>query len=268
MRQGLKRLCTLGLLGLPLAVTLPAVAQQPVVRDLSAGDSTFYDQAATREEAGGSLVLFNRVQRNQEELRRLRGQVEELRYQLEQLRKQTRQQYMDIEDRLSTAGGSASAPSSQAPSSSSASSEGDSAASDPSSAPDQGASGGDSAGREAYQAAFAKVQARDFGAAKQAFQSFIDDYPQSGLTANAYYWLGELHSAESELDAAADAFNRVIESYPDSNKVPDALYKLGLLKARQGDPEASRELLERVQNDYPDSSAANLADDFLRQSGN
>ncbi len=91
------------------------MAQQPVVRDLSAGNSNFYDQAATREEAGGSLVLFNRVQRNQEELRRLRGQVEELRYQLEQLRKQTRQQYMDIEDRLTSAEAGASSSASSEP---------------------------------------------------------------------------------------------------------------------------------------------------------
>ncbi|SEM22519.1 tol-pal system protein YbgF [Halomonas caseinilytica] len=265
MRQGLKRLCTLGIFGLPLAVSLPAVAQQPVVRDLSAGNSNFYDQAATREEAGGSLVLFNRVQRNQEELRRLRGQVEELRYQLEQLRKQTRQQYMDIEDRLTSAEAGASSSASSEPSPDASSARDAAAASSSSS----GASAGnDAAGREAYQAAFAKVQDRDFGAARQAFEDFIEQYPDSDLTANAHYWLGELHSAESELDAAAEAFRRVIEDFPDSNKVPDALYKLGLLKARQGDPEGSRELLDRVQEEFPDSSAASLADDFLRQSGN
>ncbi|MDT8893724.1 tol-pal system protein YbgF [Halomonas sp. I1] len=265
MKQSLKRLCTLGVLGLPLVVTWPAMAQQPEVRDLSAGNSTFYDQTATREEAGGSLVLFNRVQRNQEELRRLRGQVEELRYQLEQLRRQTRQQYMDIEDRLASTGQNAS-PSTEDGPSTSASDETD--VETASTASGAGASETDAAGREAYQAAFAKVQERDFGAARQAFEAFIDDYPQSGLTANAHYWLGELHSAESELDAAAAAFNRVIEAFPDSNKVPDALYKLGLLKARQGDPEASRALLDRVQEAYPDSSAARLAEDFLKQSGN
>ncbi|WP_275287623.1 tol-pal system protein YbgF [Halomonas elongata] len=266
MKQSLKRLCTLGVLGLPLVVTWPAMAQQPVVRDLSAGDSTFYDQTATREEAGGSLVLFNRVQRNQEELRRLRGQVEELRYQLEQLREQTRQQYMDIENRLASTGGNAPSSTDDGTPSSAPDEVDNTAAASSSSG--QSGSGSNAAGREAYQAAFAKVQARDFGAARQAFEAFVDEYPQSGLTANAHYWLGELHSAESELDAAAAAFNRVIEEFPDSNKVPDALYKLGLLKARQGDPEDSRALLDQVREEYPDSSAASLAEDFLRQSGN
>ena len=111
MRHGLRGLCGAGALVLPFSVGLPALAQQPVVEDLTAQRSTFYQQAETREPAGGSLVIFNQVQQQEEELRRLRGQVEELRHQLEQLRRQSRQQYMDLEDRLSTlAAGTADRP--------------------------------------------------------------------------------------------------------------------------------------------------------------
>jgi len=60
----------------------------------------------------------------------------------------------------------------------------------------------------------------------------------------------------------------VLDDYPESNKVPDALYKLGLLKARQGQPDESRKLLERVREAHPESTAAGLAGDFLRESGN
>ncbi|MCW4151847.1 tol-pal system protein YbgF [Halomonas sp. 18H] len=262
MKTGLKRLCIIGIVSLPMGVVPTVSAQQPSVTDLSGGSSgggTFYDQTATRAEAGGDLVLFNRLKQNQEELRRLRGQVEELRHQLEQLRQQTRQQYLDMDDRLSSlssdaAGGSASSSAPSSNSSGSASSGGNAGAND-------------SAGREAYQAAFAKVQNRDFAAARQAFETFIADYPQSGLAANAHYWLGELHSAESDLEAASAAFRKVIDGFPDSNKVPDALYKLGLLKARQGNIEASGELLDQVQSQYPDSSAASLAEDFQKESG-
>ncbi|GED22456.1 tol-pal system protein YbgF [Halomonas halmophila] len=255
--KGIQRLCAIGLFSMPMGIIPAAVAQQPSVTDLSGGGgSTFYDQTATRAQAGGDLLLFNRLQQNQEELRRLRGQVEELRHQLERLRQQTRQQYMDIDSRLSSL--SSVGPESSAPSSSASS---DTASSESDAATDS------SAGREAYQAAFAKVQNRDFGAAKQAFEAFIADYPQSELAANAHYWLGELHSAESDLEAAAGAFRKVIDAFPDSNKVPDALYKLGLLKARQGDVDASNELLDQVQSQYPDSNAASLAEDFQQQSG-
>ncbi len=253
----------------------PAIAQQPVVEDLSAGAGagSFYDQTATREPAGGSLELFNELQRNQEQLRQLRGQVEELRYQLDRLKRQTRQQYMDLEDRLSASAadpaGAAGAADATGQAGAGGGAEADASASEASSGQASNGGGADEAGARAdYQAAFAKVQAREFDAATQAFEAFVDQHPDSRLTANAHYWLGELHQAGGDLDAAGAAFQRVLDDFPDSNKVPDTLYKLGLLKARQGEPEASQALLDRVREEYPDSSAASLAADFQRQSGN
>lgn len=259
MRQGLKGLCGAGALVLPLTVAMPALAQQPVIEDLTgrSGSGGFYDQAATREESGGSLVIFNQVQQHQEEIRQLRGQVEELRHQLEQLRRQTRQQYLDIEDRLMAAGSGvdqAAPPVDE-----------ESARQVAETPPP---SGDDPAAQSAYQAAFSHVQAREFGQAIGAFESFVTQHPDSRLTANAHYWLGELYSAEGDLEAADAAFRRVLQDFPQSSKVPDALYKLGLLEARRGRPEESRALLDRVREEHPDSSAAGLADDFLRQAGN
>ncbi len=258
MKHGLKRLCGAGALVLPLSVWLPAQAQRPVVEDLTAQPRTFMEQTETREEAGGSLVILNQVQQHEEELRQLRGQVEELRHQLEQLRRQTRQQYMDLEDRLATA------PAAVGPAAVEQVDE--EAARQVAQAPSP--SGAGAAAQAAYQDAFARVQAREFGEAIAAFERFVVDHPDNTLTANAHYWLGELHAAEGNLEPAEGAFRIVLDDFPQSNKVPDALYKLGLLKARQGEPEASRELLERVRDDYPESSAAGLANDFLRQSGN
>lgn len=272
MRHGLKRLCGAGALVLPLSVGLPALAQQPVVEDLTTQSNTFYQQTETREAAGGSLVIFNRVQEHQEELRRLRGQVEELRHQLDQLRRQTRQQYMDLEDRLA----SVTAGASGLPADSGAASEGaesltsrDAGSADrETDAGKPSSSAGDRDAQAAYQEAFSSVQDREFETAIASFEDFVADYPQSRLTPNAHYWLGELHAAEGRLGPAETAFTTVLEAYPESNKVPDALYKLGLLKARQGHPDESRVLLERVRESYPESSAASLAGDFLRQSGN
>ncbi|WP_372609533.1 tol-pal system protein YbgF [Halomonas sp.] len=257
MKHGLKGLCGAGALVLPLSVWLPAVAQQPIVEDLTAQRSSFYDQTQTRQESGGSLVLFNQVQEHQRELQQLRGQVEELRHQLEQLRRQTRQQYLDLEDRLATAEPIGVDAPEQVD---------EDAARQVAEAPSP--SGADADAQTAYHSAFANVQSREFGEAIRAFEGFVVDYPDTSLTANAYYWLGELHSAEGNLDDAEVAFTTVLDDYSQSNKVPDALYKLGLLKARQGQPGESRELLERVIENHPESSAAGLANDFLRQAVN
>jgi tol-pal system protein YbgF len=254
MRHGPKRLCGAGALVLPLSVWLPAMAQQPVIEDLSESPSSFYQQTEAREEGGGGLVLFNQVQEQDRELQQLRGQVEELRHQLEQLRRQTREQYRDLEDRL--ASGSAGVDASAEVD--------DETARQVAQAPSP--SGTDPEAQSAYQEAFSHVQAREFDQAIEAFEGYVERHPDTGLTANAHYWLGELYAAEGELERAESAFRRVLDDFPDSGKVPDTLYKYGLLKARQGEPEQSRELLERVRDDYSDSSAAGLANDFLRQS--
>ncbi|MCC5883657.1 MAG: tol-pal system protein YbgF [Halomonas sp.] len=255
MRHSLKRLCGAGALVLPLSVmSLVEAQQRPIVEDRSGQPRGFLDQAEVREEPGGSLVLYNQLQEHQREIQQLRGQIEELRHQLEQLRNQTRQQYMDLDERL--AAGSAGIQTAPEVDQESARQ----VAQTPS------PSGTSADAQAAYQSAFAKVQSRQFAEAIAAFDAFVVEHPDTNLTANGYYWLGELHSAEANLEQAETAFRMVIDDYPQSSKVPDALYKLGLIKARQGELEESRGLLERVREDYPDSSAAGLANDFLRQS--
>ncbi|WP_192037067.1 tol-pal system protein YbgF [Halomonas sp. YLGW01] len=255
MKDGLSRI-TLTTLGAGLCLALPPLTSAaPVVEDLSQGSGNFYQRAEVREESSGSLVLFNQVQDNQNEIKRLRGQIEELRYQLDQQRQLAQERYLDLEKRLEAGAGVAAADE--------ATGEGPSG--------NTAANGGTEPGtsdeaRASYQAAFAKVQARDFPAAISAFETFVADYPNSGLTANGHYWLGELYSAQTELEPASAAFDRVIQDFPQSSKVPDALYKLGLLRARQGKPEESRALLEQVRERFPESSAAGLANDFLNRS--
>ncbi|WP_346798205.1 tol-pal system protein YbgF [Halomonas sp. Bachu 37] len=247
-----------GALMLPLPLLpMQALAQQPVVQDLSSGSdsSSFYQQTETREASTGNLVLFNQVQEHQQEIQQLRGQIEELRHQLEQIRRQSQQQYLDIEDRLMS-----SAPSTVEEATPQVEPE---AAQQVAQTPSP--SGVSEEAQADYQAAFAHVQARRFEEAIAAFEDFVASHPDTRLTPNGYYWLGELYAAEGNLEAADQAFSRVIDEHGGSSKVPDALYKLGLVKARQGEPERSRELLDQVREDYPQSSAAGLASDFLRQ---
>ncbi|WP_027966893.1 tol-pal system protein YbgF [Halomonas halocynthiae] len=252
MRQCAKYLLTTGAAVSLLALAGNSLAQQPRVDDLTS--NSFYDRTVTREEAGGSLALFNATQSNQETIRELRGQIEKLTHELGKLRQQSQQQYMDLDSRLAMLEQGNSAPAA-------------STASQPDSENEQASpSTSSSDAKAAYTAAFSNVQNRKFDAAISAFESFVSDYPDDELVANGYYWLGELYSAKSESDKASDSFQRVINDYPQSGKVPDAIYKLALLKAREGDLKASESLFNQVRNDYPDSSAAGLAKDFMRDS--
>lgn len=255
MKLSLRGLCGAGALVLPLSVWAA-----PVVEDISANQrSNLYQQTQVRPASNGNLLLFNQLQENQRQIQELRGQVEELRYQLEQQKSLAQERYLELEKRLNQLAATGSASSAQAGESSNSVAQGGDDEAAVLAASQQG--------RQAYQAAFQKIQARDFDAAISAFEAFVKNHPDSPLRANGYYWLGELYSARSELEPAAQAFTTVIEDYPQSNKVPDALYKLGLLKARQGEPEVSKQLLNRVRQEYPKSNAASMAGDFLKQSG-
>ena len=277
----------LGLTASLMLLPFTVWAQQPIVEDLSASSSnSFYQQTQTQPASGGSLVLFNQIQEHQREIQALRGTLEELRHEFEQLKRQSQQRYMDLEDRLTQLESDQleservpSAPSGEPQDNSTASMSGPKV--DPEGAKQVAAGAADVSTnapnstepvntemQKAYQEAFSHVQARRFDEAITAFERFVDEYPDATLTANGYYWLGELYAANDRLTTAEEAFNRVINQHSESRKVPDALYKLGLLKARQGEPERSRELLNRVREAYPQSSAAGLASDFLRQSDN
>ncbi len=81
---------------------------------------------------------------------------------------------------------------------------------------------------------------------------------------NAQYWLGEAYRVNQDIDSARKAFNSVIENYPDSSKVPDALLKLGYIEIDQKNIVKAREYLTRVTGDFPSSTAAQLASKKLR----
>ena len=104
------------------------------------------------------------------------------------------------------------------------------------------------------------MQRQQYAAAAEVLQRLIDDYPNGQYTPNAFYWLGDLHAKNGDLEAARQSFVLVVDFYPDHHKVPDALFKLGVVYAQLDEPGRAMEYLERVIREYPDSTAASLAE--------
>jgi tol-pal system protein YbgF len=119
--------------------------------------------------------------------------------------------------------------------------------------------------RDAYQAALDRLKNRDYEGAEHALKDFLGTWPQSALTDNAKYWLGETYYVERRYPEAIDEFDHLVREHPDSRKVPDALLKAGYAQYEQKRYREARELLARVQQSYPDSSAANEARERLRR---
>ncbi|OZG72210.1 tol-pal system protein YbgF [Hahella sp. CCB-MM4] len=215
--------------------------------------------------SGGSDVssdLYFLVQQLQQEIRELRGKVEELQYQVEQSRKQERDRYVDLDRRIQQlrkdldAKPSSSPEVSVVPAPTSAEVGGDAPTS---SAPPSQAETGE------YNAAYDLIKQRKYDEAVTALHTFINDHPDSGLAANAYYWLGEVYLVLPKLEQARQSFIIVVGKYPQHRKAPDALYKLGVTYDRLGEKDEARKYLQQTIDRYPQSSSANLARDYLKQ---
>ena len=221
----------------------------------------------------GEQPLFYQMQVLQQEVRQLSGLVEEQSRLIQKLQQDQRLQYIDLDRRVT-----ALAPNRPAPG--------------PTPLPDidrQSAVDADVAGsesslldpgtteaavqaepeptteREAYARAIRWMRSKRFAESTVAFEKLIVDYPNGQYTPNAFYWLGELHLASSNIEPARQNFVQVIRLYPDHQKVPDALYKLGVLYFQLGDESESRRYLTQVQTDFPQSSAGALAKRYLAE---
>jgi len=83
-----------------------------------------------------------------------------------------------------------------------------------------------------YQAAYALIGQGQFGAAQQAFQVFIQQYPRDPLASSAAYWIGHSYYARGDFQNAAVAYADAYKKYPKGNKAPETLLDLGRSLAR------------------------------------
>lgn len=115
-----------------------------------------------------------------------------------------------------------------------------------------------------YMAAYHLIEKKQFSKAQLALQEFIQNYPNSGYTSNAEYWLGELFYQQKDYALAMAHFENVVNNFPSSNKLPASLYKLGATLAANGQSEEARARLNELMQKYPDSDAAKLAANKLK----
>jgi tol-pal system protein YbgF len=119
--------------------------------------------------------------------------------------------------------------------------------------------------REAYRAAFELLKDRDYAKAKAAFTSMLASYPQGQFADNGLYWLGEIGYVTKDYPSAMIHFNRLISDYPLSPKLPGAMLKLGYVYSDQNDLEQARNMLMRVAERFPDTTEGRLAKGRLDQ---
>ncbi|MDR2013425.1 MAG: tol-pal system protein YbgF [Rhodanobacter sp.] len=131
-------------------------------------------------------------------------------------------------------------------------------------APPPTASADPAAENGTYNEALAALKDGRYAEAARRFQTFTDQYPNSTLIGNAYYWLGESYYATQNYEIAQQSFRALLQRYPNSQKVPDALLKIGYSQYELKQWDQAEATLNKVIQTYPDTSAARLAQGRLR----
>lgn len=260
-----------GALGVAGALAAPAP-----VDELSGGRGRAPVQALP---ANGASELFAQLQTLQEEVRQLQGRLEEQANQISQLEQQQKDNYLDLDGRLSAlmAGGLAGAgaagaaapggagtpvptgpgpaagtppvPASRVPIAADAPPVPPDAAAGvppqpaPPGAPLQPAGAVD---QGAYDVAYELLKQGRMDEALSGFQSFAASHSNSSLVPNAVYWMGEIYLVKNDQEAALAQFSRVADGYPAHSKAADAHYKLGTLYLQRNDKAQARAHLERA----------------------
>src|SRR5574343_950903 len=137
-------------------------------------------EARFDQQAKAQLDLSTQIQRQAEEIARLRGQIETLNYELETAKKRQQDFYLDLDTRLRKF----ETPAAANPADTVAGAAPAKPAGDPA-----------KEGQE-YEAALNQFKAGKYKEAAAGFGTFVQKYPDSSLAPNAQYWLGNAWYAQ------------------------------------------------------------------------
>jgi len=110
-----------------------------------------------------------------------------------------------------------------------------------------------------YKDAYETFQNGNLEGARAKFEAFLKQYPNTELSDNAQFWIGETYYLKKDYEKAILEYEKAIAKYPEGDKIPAALFKQALAFLELGDKTNARNLLKRVIERYPHSEQAEMA---------
>ena len=110
-----------------------------------------------------------------------------------------------------------------------------------------------------YKDAYETYQKGDYEGARRKFEAFLKQYPNTELSDNAQFWIGESYFGKKDYEKAILEYEKAIAKYPEGDKIPAALLKQALAFLELGDKTNGRNLLKKVIERYPQSEQADMA---------
>lgn len=233
---------------LAAAPVLQAQVQVVDSQPLSSGGGSESGEGASEVQ----MEMYFQLQELQQEILELRGLVEQQSHEIQRLKQQRMEDYLDLDSRIGELSQDGGLSGSLSP----GGGQPDRAQRRP-----QGSDADRQTETEKYRDAYELLRDRDIDEAIEAFNGYLEEYPDGNFAGNSHYWLGEIYLLKEDLGEAQRWFERLLDRFPNDRKRADTQYKLGRVYHQQGQDGRARELLQEVASGTSD--AARLARQYL-----
>lgn len=206
---------------------------------------------ASPQEKMSVVQLQNLCDKQQDELRQLRGQVDELNHQLKRLQANNERAAVDQPQPK---------PAVKAANNDTPKTQSSLLADQPTNSSGSRASVPSNSTHD-YNEARTLLDQRHFAEAEVALTQFIKKYPKDPMLVNAYYWLAETHYIRSDYTQAALKFGEAYQAYMDhkgadykeqsTSKGPEIIFKLASSLYNIGKFEDAKVTLEELSEEFP-----------------
>ncbi|MFQ5563705.1 MAG: tol-pal system protein YbgF [Parvularculaceae bacterium] len=218
------------------------------------------DGAAGLQPGGDAASLTVRVSQLERELQELTGRVEELSFKLEQANRR-----LEAVSQVMANGGQAGSQRPDGFGAQASSGPVDLSSGDPI-ADRLGAAGAQTRGAApvelpfdpdaAFEYASGFLLQGDYDRAQEAFELYVEAFPNHPRTPDAQFRLGEIYLATGANADAADAFIKHIRNFPNDPRAAEAYLKLGTAFARLEQPDQACKVFKSMKSKFPNAAPA------------
>lgn len=119
--------------------------------------------------------------------------------------------------------------------------------------------------QEIYNMARTDYLKGNFELAVEGFQLYLENFPESPLSDDALFWIGECFFSQKKFEDAIEKFNDLILNYPHGDKVPASYLKKGFSLAELGKTDEALSVLKLLISKYPLEEETKIAQQKIKE---
>jgi tol-pal system protein YbgF len=118
---------------------------------------------------------------------------------------------------------------------------------------------------EVYNMARSDYLKGNFDLAIEGFTIYKSQFPESPLSDDALYWIGECYFSQEKYNEAIEHFNELILNYPNGDKIPSAYLKKGIGLAEQEKKDEALSVFKLLITKFPLEEETKIAQQKIRE---